>query len=121
VVAAEKRVSLARILILAVLVAGLGGYLYFYEVPQAQKAAEKEKLLGVTDDAITTIELGYPDRTIGLAKGDAGWRLTKPVEAPADEPVVKTLLTAITGAQVQKSLDEVPADLPPSGSTSPPP
>jgi hypothetical protein len=119
VVAAEKRVNLARILILAVLVAGLGGYLYFYEVPQAQKEAEKEKLVGVTDDAVTSLELAYPDRTIALTKGDAGWRLTKPVDAPADEPVVKSLVTALTGAQVQKSLDDIPADLSPFGLDKP--
>jgi hypothetical protein len=119
VVAAEKRVSWPRILVLAALVAALGGYLWFYEVPQARKEAEKEKLVGVADDAVTGIELVYADRTIGLAKGDGGWRLTKPVEAPADEPVVKTLLTAITGAQVQKTLDEVPADLAPFGLDKP--
>lgn len=111
--------KLARILILAILVAGLGGYLYFYELPQAEKEAEKEKLVGVKDDDVTSIELAYPDRTIALAKGDAGWRLTKPVDAPADEPVVKALVTAITGAQVQKSLDEVPPDLSPFGLDKP--
>ena len=111
--------SWARILVLAVLVAALGGYLYFYEVPQARKEAEKEKLAGVTDDAVTGIQLAYPDRTIALAKGDGGWRLTQPVDAPADEPVVKSLLTAITGAQVQKSLDDVPADLAPFGLDKP--
>jgi hypothetical protein len=119
VVAAEKRVSWLRILFLAVLVAALGGYLYYYEVPQAQKEAEKEKLVGVADDAVKGIELAYADRTIALVRGDAGWRLTKPVDAPADEPVVKALLTAITGAQVQKSLDELPPDLAPFGLDKP--
>ena len=111
--------SWPRILSLAVLVAALGGYLWFYEVPQARKEAEKEKLVGVPDDAVTGVELVYADRTIALAKGDGGWRLTKPVDAPADEPVVKSLLTAITGAQVQKSLDDVPADLAPFGLDKP--
>ena len=110
---------LARILVLAVLVAGLGGYLYFYEVPQARKEAEKEKLVAVADDAVTGIELVYADRTIALAKRDGGWHLTQPVDAPADEPVVKSLITTITGAQVQKSLDEVPADLAPFGLDKP--
>ena len=108
-----------RILVLAVLVAALGGYLYFYEVPKAQKEAEKQKLVGVKDDAVTGIELVYPDRTIALAKGDTGWRLVKPIDAPADEPVVKSLLQAITGAEVQKSLDEMPPDLAPFGLDKP--
>src|SRR5262245_53555929 len=64
----RRRVSGIRILVLAVLVAGLGGYLYFYEVPQAQKEAQKEKLAGVTADDVTGVQLVYPDRTIVLAK-----------------------------------------------------
>lgn len=108
-----------RILVLAVLVAALGGYLYFYEVPAAQKEAEKEKLVGVKDDAVTGIELVYPDRTIELTKGDKGWRIVKPIDAPADEPVVKSLLQAITGAQVQKSIDQLPSDLAPFGLDKP--
>ena len=118
-VATEKRVSAVRVLILAVLVAALGGYLYFYEVPQAQKDAEKEKLVGVPEDTVTGIDLVYTDRAIALRKTDAGWRLTQPLDAPADEPVVKSLLTALLGARVQKSLDEVPADVGPFGLDKP--
>lgn len=112
--------SLVRILILAVLVAAVGGYIYWHELPAAQKEAEKEKLVGVSDDAVTGIELTYPDRTIALAKTDGGWRLTQPIDAPADEPAVKSLVTAITGATVQKSLDDVPqGDLAPFGLEKP--
>src|SRR5262249_5717044 len=72
VVAAEKRVSALRILILAVLVAAVGSYIYWQELPQAQKEAEKEKLAGVSDDAVTGVDLAYPDRSISLAKGGGG-------------------------------------------------
>jgi hypothetical protein len=111
VVAAEKRVSAVRIVVLAVLVAALGAYLWFYEVPQAAREAEKEGLVAATEDAITGLELAYPDRTITLVKDGGAWRLVKPVEAAADETVVKSMLTAVLGAKVQKSLDELPADL----------
>jgi hypothetical protein len=112
-------VSLLRILVLAVLVAALGGYLYFYEVPQAQKEAQKEKLAGVAADAVTGVQLVYPDRTIVLTKTDKGWRLTQPVDAPADEAVVKSIVQAVTALEVQKSLDEMPADLGPFGLDKP--
>jgi hypothetical protein len=108
-----------RILVLAVLVAALGGYLYFYEIPQAKKDAEKEKLVGVAADAVTGVQLVYPDRTIVLTKSDKGWRLTQPVDAPADEAAVKALVQAVTAAEVQKSLDELPADLAPFGLDKP--
>ena len=54
--------SLRRILLLLVLVAALGTYLIVYEIPQAEREGKKEKLLGVTQDAITGITLTYPDR-----------------------------------------------------------
>jgi hypothetical protein len=119
VVAAEKRVSTVRLLVLAVMVAALGAYVYYYEVPAAEKEAQKEKLVGVSEDAVTGLELVYPDRTIALAKGDKGWRLTQPLDAPADDAAVKSVLTAVLGAQVQRSLDELPKDLAPFGLAPP--
>lgn len=111
--------SSVRILVLAVLVAGLGFYLYRYELPAAEKEGQKEKLVGVAEDAITGLELVYPDRSIALVRGDKGWRLTQPLDAPADEPAVKAVLATITGALVQRSLDELPKDLAPFGLDKP--
>ena len=62
-------------------------------------------------DDITAITLVFPDREIGLRKQDGTWRLTKPIEAPADDAAVKSLLGTLTGAEIQKSLDELPPDL----------
>ena len=97
--------KLGRILVLLLLVAGLGAYLYWVEVPKARQEATKAKLVSASPDDITAIDLIYPDREIALRKQDGAWRLTKPIEAPADDTAVKTLLTALTGAEVQKSLD----------------
>ncbi len=118
-VAAEVAVSWRRILVLFVLVAALGAYLYFYEVPQAQKEGKKDKLIAVDKDAVTGVALTYPDRAIELTKKDTGWRITKPVDAPADETVVKSLVATIADAEVQKSLDDLPADLAPFGLDKP--
>jgi hypothetical protein len=109
-VAPEVAVRFRRILVLLVLVAALGTYLYVYELPQAEKEGKKDKLLGVGKDAVTGIVLTYPDREIALQKGDKGWRLTKPVDAPADETAVGGLLSTLLDAEVQKTLDEAPAD-----------
>ncbi len=111
--------SLRRIVPLALLVAALGAYLYFYEVPQAEREAKKEKLVAVDKDAVTGLELAFADRQIALTKGDQGWRLTKPVDAPADDAAVKALVTSLTDAEVQKSLDQLPSDLTPFGLAPP--
>ncbi len=102
--------SWRRILVLLVLVAALGTYLYVYEVPQARKEGTKEKLVGVDKDAVTGLDLVYPDREIELKKGDRGWRLVKPVDAPADDAAVKAIVNTLADAEIQKTLDEAPAD-----------
>jgi hypothetical protein len=112
-------VSVRRILVLLVLVAALGVYLAVYELPQAEKEGKKEKLLGVDKNAVTGISLTYPDRAMEVRKDEKGWRVTKPVDAPADEGVVTSLLTTLVEAEVQKTLDELPADLAPFGLDKP--
>lgn len=111
--------SWLRILLLAVVVAGLGAYLWLYEIPQAEREAKKEKLVAVEKDAVTGITLAYPDRSIELAKKDGKWRLVKPVDAPADAIGMEALLGAIVDGEVQKSLDDPPSDLTPFGLATP--
>ena len=100
-----------RILILLVLVAALGIYLYVWELPEAAREGKKAKLLAVDKDAVTGLVLTYPDRELELRKDDKGWRLVRPVEAPADDTVVKGVLSTLTDAEVQKTLDQLPANL----------
>ena len=100
-----------RILILLVLVAALGTYLYVYELPEAAREGKKAKLLGVDKDAVTGMVLTYPDRELELKKDDQGWRLVRPAEAPADDTVVKGVLSTLTDAEVQKTLDQLPPNL----------
>ncbi len=113
--------KLGRILVLLLLVAGLGSYLYWVEVPKARQEATKAKLVTAAQDDIISVKLAFPDRTIELKKTDGAWRLTAPIDAPADDAAVKALLGSLTGAEVQKSLDELPADLASFGLATPDP
>lgn len=106
-------------LILGLIAVGLGAYLYFVEFDRAAQDAKTKTLLEVDQEAVSAVTLTYPDREIALQKGEAGWRLTKPVEAPADETTVKNLIRAIAECEVKKSLDDVPADLAPFGLGTP--
>ena len=109
-VATAITVNLRRIVILFLVVLGLGAYLYFYEIPQAEKEAAKSKLVAVDKDAITGIDLVYPDREIDLTKSDKGWQLTKPVSAPAEESSVTSLLGPLTDTKIEKTLEGAPSD-----------
>ena len=100
-----------RILILLVLVAALGTYLYVYELPEAAREGTKEKLVGIDKDAVTGVVLTYPDRELELKRDDTGWRLVRPAEAPADDTVVKGVLSTVADAEVQKTLGELPQNL----------
>jgi hypothetical protein len=101
VVAPEVPVKLGRILVLLVLLAGLGVYLYEWELPRAAREGKKEKLLGVDKDAVTGVVLTYPDRELELRKDDKGWRLVRPADAPADEAAVKGVVSTLADAVVQ--------------------
>jgi hypothetical protein len=110
-VAAQVTVSARRILVLLALVAALSVYLFVYEVPQARKEGHREKLLPLDKDAVTGVSLVYPDREIDVRKDGGNWRVVKPIDAPADESVVKSVVSTIADAEVQKTLDEMPQDL----------
>ena len=111
--------ALLRVLVLGVLVAALGAYLWLYELPKAQREGKKEKLVAVDKDAVTGITLVYPDREIELHREDGTWRLVRPVQAPADDATVKAVVGTIADAEVQRTLDQAPADLAPFGLDKP--
>ena len=106
-------------LILALLLVGLGAYLYFVESKRIAEEDKKEKLVELNADDVSGLTLTYPDREIALAKTDTGWRLTKPVDAPADDITVKNLIHAIADAEVKKTIDPPPQDLTQFGLTQP--
>ena len=108
-----------RILVLLVLVVALGTYLLVWEVPKAEREGKKEKLLAIDKDAVTGVSLTYPDRQIELHKDDKGWRIAKPLEAPADDNAVKAVVSTLADAEVQKTLDDMPSDLAPFGLDKP--
>ncbi len=95
-------------LVLLLVLIALGGYLYFVERPSQEREAEAKKLVTLTKDDVTGVTLAYPDRTIVLEKNaDGHWRLTQPVTADADDPVVNNMLVAIAEADVSRTLDDV--------------
>ncbi|MCC6765422.1 MAG: DUF4340 domain-containing protein [Deltaproteobacteria bacterium] len=95
-------------LLLFLVLIALGAYLWFVERPSQEREAEAKKLVALKKDDVTGITLAYSDRTIVLEKSAEGhWRLTQPVAADADDPVVNNMLVAIAEADVSRTLDDV--------------
>ncbi len=104
---------------LAALLAALCAYIYFVESLDVAAKNAPKMLLSVSADAVRGVTLTYGDRTIALAKGDGGWRLTAPIDAAADPVAVENLLRAVTTAEVTKSIDDASPDLAPFGLAPP--
>lgn len=106
-------------LILALLCAGLGAYLYFVEFERVEEEGKKKTLFTFETDAVTGITLTYPDREITVKRSDGAWRLTAPIEAAADDTTVDNLVRAIAECEVKDTLDDTPEDLAPFGLDKP--
>lgn len=106
-------------LVLALIVAALGAYLWLVERPAVEKEAQKKTLLAFDRDKISAVELEYPDRTIKLARTGDKWKLVAPIDAEADPATVKSLIGAIADAELKKTIDEKPESLAPFGLDKP--
>src|SRR3989304_1101196 len=98
-------------LMLLLLAVGIGAYVYFVEFPKATEETKKKTLFEFKADDVTDVTLTYPDRTIVLHQGAAGWRLIKPIDAAADDTAVKNLVNAIAECEVKKEIENPQSDL----------
>ncbi len=95
-------------LFIVLVLAALGAYVYWVELPHQKSEVEQKRLLAFDKDKVGTITLEYPDRAITLERGgDKHWRIVKPIEAEADDATIGNLLTAIGDAQVTRTLEDV--------------
>lgn len=94
--------------LLLLVLAALGAYVYWVELPHEKSQAEQKRLLAFDKDKVETITLEYPDHAIALERGaERHWRIVKPMDADADDGTVGNLLTAVAEAQVTRTLDDV--------------
>lgn len=95
-------------LLLLLVLAALGAYVYWVEIPHEKTEAEQKRLLVFDKEKVGSITLQNGDTTIALERGDdKHWRITKPIEADADDATVNNLLTALSDAQITRTLEGV--------------
>ncbi|GIW43161.1 MAG: hypothetical protein KatS3mg077_0443 [Candidatus Binatia bacterium] len=93
-------------IVLLLILAGLGAYLYWMELPRQQKEAEAKKLFQFKPEDVVELRLHFQDRNILLKKSGESWRLAEPIDAPADEITIKNLLNTIAECEVKRDLED---------------
>jgi hypothetical protein len=112
-------------LVLVVVLAGLGAYIYFVDSNRpATTAVEGEpartKLFNVETDKITEIKVTSKGQTTLLRKAEGGWKMIEPVQVDADPPEAIGLAQAISGIESVREVDDNPSDLAQFGLAQPP-
>lgn len=102
------------LLVLVVVLAGLGAYIYFVESkkPEGGETSAGPKVFDVKPDAIDelTVKAANGDRTT-LKKVNGAWQITAPVAAPAEEAEVSGIVTNLASLESGRTIDENPKDL----------
>ncbi len=110
-------------LVLFAILLGLLGYIYFYELKRpspTEQAVQKQKVFAVEADKIDEIQVraASGDRTV-LKKTGGAWSIVDPVPTKADESEATGLVTNLASLEVQRVVDENPADIAQYGLASP--
>jgi len=108
-----ETMSLPKSIAMVAMLAALGAYVYFIELPQAERDTEKQIILTFEKDAIDTFSLIYPDQTVRLKRAaPAGWDIVEPVQAKADKTTIDNMLNTLADEEVTRRLDpDASADL----------
>ena len=98
--------GLTSTIVLLVILAGLGGYLYFGGAPN-DTADAKPKAFDVSPEnieevIITTAEGG----TVRAQRVDANWKVVEPEETPADAGEIASITSSLASLDIQRVVDE---------------
>jgi hypothetical protein len=110
--------------LMLVILAGLGGYLYFVEFPQqqqeAKESAHQTTLLQFPESSISGITVSTTEGAVDLQLSPAGtWTITSPLQADADSREVQALIRALVTGKVTRTVDQTASSLAPFGLDNP--
>ncbi len=109
---------------MAVVLAGLGAYLYYIEIPtqrtEEQTKVRQAKVLPFEEQDITGLTVNANGQTIVLAPGSAhGWSITAPLKTDADPREVQALIRALVTGTITRVVEEQATALAPFGLETP--
>jgi hypothetical protein len=111
-------------LVMVLLLAGLGLYLYAIELPQkesheGQDTAEKKVLL-LDQETLSGLTIKADRHELVFARNpQRGWRLTAPLNTEADQREVQNLIRALVTGTVTRVVEVHPTNLAPFGLDTP--
>lgn len=111
-------------LLLFLILAGLGGYLYFVELPTKQleekQDTQSKTLLQFPESTITGLTITTAQGPVEMKSQEAGsWAITSPLQADADPREVQALIRALVTGKVTRTVDETASALAPFGLEQP--
>jgi hypothetical protein len=107
-----------------VILAGLGGYLYFVEFPAKQREEKQEsaqkQLLSFPETAITGLSIATAQGPIEFKLTEPGkWSIVAPLQTDADNREVQALIRALVTGAVTRTVEEQATQLAPFGLEQP--
>jgi hypothetical protein len=107
--------GLTSTIILVLVLAGLGGYIYFVDSKRPAAgfdgAAAKSKVFTVDADKIEEVRVTYNGESSLLRKVDGAWKMIEPVAADADTTEASGLTSSVANLELNRPLDDNPKDL----------
>lgn len=101
------------LLVLLLIAAGLGAYIYFVESKKNPDDAEKKaKVFTVESSKIEELEVkAASGETTSLKKSGDTWTITEPVATAVDQSAVMAIVDALSTMEVDKVIDDNPTGL----------
>ena len=109
--------GLRSTIVLIVVLAGLGAYIYFYLMKQPEKSESsgppKQKVFAtLSADKIDELKIRSASGDVTtLKRGTDGWQITDPIQAKADESEVSGITSNLTTVETQRVVEENPSSL----------
>jgi hypothetical protein len=101
-------------LILLIVALGLGGYIYFYEwnrEPSELASAKKDKVFDSDSSKFEEVEVrAVSGEVTTLKKVNGLWEISRPESLPTDSGEMGSLLTTLDTLEIQRVIDEHPAN-----------